>query len=104
SGRVHVGAAARGAAGAGHPDPGNRPRAVPIMTGYRKARLFLVSSLAPTMAGVGSALRANTAADLQRVFFDSIDKAHSGEMIANVIGLPFLVFVFTIVLARSLYT
>ena len=65
------------------------------MTGYQKARLFLVSSLALTMAGVGSALRANTAADLQRVFFDPIDKAHSGEMIANVLGLTFLGFAFT---------
>jgi hypothetical protein len=41
------------------------------------------------MAGVGSALRANTASDLQRVFFDPIDKVHSGEMIANVLGLRF---------------
>jgi len=72
------------------------------MTGYRKARLFLVSSLALTMAGVGSALRANTAADLQRVFFDSIDKAHSGEMIANVLGLPFLGFAFTIAIGSPL--
>jgi fucose permease len=72
------------------------------MTGYRKARLFLVSSLALTMAGVGSALRANTAADLQRVFFDPIDKAHSGEMIANVLGLPFLGFAFTIAIGSPL--
>ena len=72
------------------------------MTGYRKARLFLVSSLALTMAGVGSALRANTASDLQRVFFDPIDKAHSGEMIANVLGLPFLGFAFTIAIGSPL--
>jgi fucose permease len=72
------------------------------MTGYRKARLFLVSSLALTMAGVGSALRANTATDLQRVFFDPIDKAHSGEMIANVLGLPFLGFAFTIAIGSPL--
>jgi len=72
------------------------------MTGYQKARLFLVSSLALTMAGVGSALRANTAADLQRVFFDPIDKAHSGEMIANVLGLPFLGFAFTIAIGSPL--
>jgi hypothetical protein len=59
------------------------------VSAYQKARLFLVSSLALTMAGVGSALRANTASDLQRVFFDPIDKVHSGEMIANVLGLRF---------------
>ena len=84
SGGVHVRPAARSAAGAGNPRSGNRPRAVPIMTSaegfmsrmtasrelYRKARLFLVSSLALTMAGVGASLRANTATDLQRVFLD----------------------------------
>ena len=72
------------------------------MNTYRNARLFLVSSLALTMAGVGSALRANTAADLQRLFFDPIDKAHSGEMIANVLGLPFLGFAFTIAIGSPL--
>ena len=45
------------------------------MTRYPKARLFVVSSLALAMAGIGASLRANTAADLQRVFFDPIDKA-----------------------------
>ena len=33
-------------------------------TTYAKTRLFIVSSLALTMAGIGAALRANTAADL----------------------------------------
>ena len=56
---------------------------------YARARLFLVSSLALTMAGIGASLRANTAADLQRVFLDPIDAAHSAEMIASLLGLPF---------------
>ena len=72
------------------------------MTAYQKTRLFFVSSLALTMAGVGSALRANTASDLQRVFFDPIDKVHSGEMIANVLGLPFLGFALTIAIGSPL--
>jgi MFS family permease len=72
------------------------------VSAYQKARLFLVSSLALTMAGVGSALRANTASDLQRVFFDPIDKVHSGEMIANVLGLPFLGFALTIAIGSPL--
>ena len=54
------------------------------------------------MAGVGAALRANTAADLQRVFFDPIDKAHSAEMIASVLGLPFLGFALTIAIGSPL--
>jgi fucose permease len=69
---------------------------------YRKPRLFLVSSLALTMAGVGAALRANTASDLQRIFLDPIDRAHSGELIANVLGLPFLGFALTIAIGSPL--
>jgi hypothetical protein len=65
-------------------------------------RLFVVSSLALTMAGIGASLRANTAADLQRVFFDQIDKAHSAEMIASILGLPFLGFALTIAIGSPL--
>ena len=71
-------------------------------TSYAKTRLFLVSSLALTMAGIGASLRANTASDLQRVFFDPIDKAHSAAMIANILGLPFLGFAATIAIGSPL--
>jgi len=54
------------------------------------------------MAGIGASLRANTASDLQRVFFDPIDKAHSAEMIANILGLPFLGFAGTIAIGSPL--
>jgi MFS family permease len=69
---------------------------------YAKTRLFLVSSLALTMAGIGASLRANTAADLQRVFFDPVDRAHSAGMIANILGLPFLGFAATIAIGSPL--
>ncbi len=69
---------------------------------FPKARLFLVSSLALTMAGIGASLRANTASDLQRVFFDPIDKVHSAEMIASILGLPFLGFALTIAIGSPL--
>jgi hypothetical protein len=69
---------------------------------YRKTRLFVVSSLALTTAGVGAALRANTAGDLQRVFFDPVDKAHSAQMIGNILGLPFLGFALTIAIGSPL--
>src|SRR3979490_1951875 len=69
---------------------------------YPKVRLFVVSSLAWTMAGIGASLRANTASDLQRVFFDPIDKAHSAGMIATVLGLPFLGFALTIAIGSPL--
>src|SRR5207302_965759 len=67
-----------------------------------RTRLFVVSSLALTMAGIGASLRANTAGDLQRVFFDPIDKAHSAGMIANILGLPFLGFAATIAIGSPL--
>src|SRR4030088_156960 len=69
---------------------------------YPKVRLFVISSLALTMAGIGASLRANTASDLQRVFFDPIDKAHSAGMIASVLGLPFLGFALTIAIGKPL--
>jgi MFS family permease len=69
---------------------------------YSRTRLFVVGSLALAMAGIGAALRANTAADLQRVFFDPIDRVHSAEMIATVLGLPFLGFALTIAVGSPL--
>jgi MFS family permease len=71
-------------------------------TEYKKGRLMLVSSLALATAGISAALRANTAVDLQRVFFDPIDRAHSAEMIANVLGVPFLGFALTIAIGSPL--
>jgi len=69
---------------------------------YRRDRLFLVSSLALVMAGAATALRANSALELQRTVFDPIDRAHSGEMVASVLGLPFLGFALTIALGSPL--
>ena len=69
---------------------------------YPRTRLFFVSSLALTMAGIGASLRANTAADLQRVFLDPIDSARSAEMIATILGLPFLGFAVTIAVGSPL--
>src|SRR3984885_14579802 len=69
---------------------------------YRKGRLLLVSSLALATAGICASLRANTAVDLQRVFFDPIDRAHSAEMIANILGVPFLGFALTIAIGSPL--
>lgn len=69
---------------------------------YPKSRLFIVSSVALAMAGIGAALRANTAGDLQRIFFDPIDKTHSAEMIAGVLGVPFLGFALTIAIGSPL--
>jgi MFS family permease len=71
-------------------------------TEYNRGRLFIVSALALAMAGVNAALRANTAGDLQRTFFDPIDPAHSARMIASVLGVPFLGFALTIAVGSPL--
>jgi len=79
------------------------PRAAGNVAGqYKAARLFVASALALTMAGINAALRANTASDLQRVFLDPIDKAHSAEMIASILGLPFLGFAVTIAIGSPM--
>ncbi|HEY4364004.1 MAG TPA: MFS transporter [Bryobacteraceae bacterium] len=70
--------------------------------GYARGRLFAVSCLAICTAGIANAIRANTASDLQRVFLDPIDKAHSAEMIASVLGVPFLGFAITIAVSSPL--
>jgi len=67
-----------------------------------KRRLFIVSLLALFTAGVGASLRSNVAGDIQRTFFDPIDKAHSAEMIASVLGVPFLGYAITIAIGSSL--
>ena len=71
-------------------------------TSYKKARLFAAGAVGLAMAGINASLRANTASDLQRVFLDPIDKAHSAEMIASILGLPFLGFAITIAIGSPL--
>jgi MFS family permease len=69
---------------------------------YHKARLFAAGSLALAMSGIAASLRANTAADLQRIFLDPIDKARSAEMIGAILGLPFLGYAVTIAIGSPL--
>ncbi len=69
---------------------------------YNKTRLFWVSSLALCMAGIANALRADTAADIQRVFLDPIDPLRSAEMVGVILGVPFLAFAITIAVSSPL--
>ena len=61
-----------------------------------------MSTMALASAGIAYSIRANTAADLQRVFLDPIDRAHSAEMIATILGVPFLAFAITIAIGSPL--
>ena len=74
----------------------------PSKANYDHRRLFFVSALALTTAGIAASLRADTAADIQRIFFDPIDKAHSAGMIGAVLGIPFLGFAVTIAIGSPL--
>ena len=69
---------------------------------YHKTRLFAAGSVALAMCGINASLRANTAADLQRIFLDPIDKVRSAEMIGSILGLPFLGFAVTIAIGSPL--
>src|ERR1700733_10352641 len=70
--------------------------------GYNKSRLFLVSCLALTTAGISAALRSNTGSDIERIFLQPIDRVHSGEMIGKILGVPFLGVAITIAIERPL--
>jgi MFS family permease len=88
----------------GHPEMSTQATATALdrHAGYKKGRLYFASALALTMAGVNASLRADTASDLQRIFFDPIDKIHSAGMIATVLGVPFLGYAITIAVGSPL--
>src|SRR5450432_1718814 len=69
---------------------------------YNKSRIFLVSVIALVAAGMAASLRSNIAGDIQRIFLDPIDKAHSGETIAGILGVPFAGFALTIAIGSPL--
>jgi MFS family permease len=69
---------------------------------YNRTHLFMVSSLALTMAGIGAATRASTGGDLQTIFFDPIDPLTSAGMLGTVLGVPFLGFALTIAIGSPL--
>jgi len=69
---------------------------------YNKSRIFLVSVIALVTAGMAASLRSNIASDIQRIFLDPIDKAHSAEMVATILGVPFAGFALTIAIGSPL--
>ena len=77
-------------------------RTAAVPTVYNPARLLMISSLALVMVGIGAAFRANIATELQTIFLDPIDRVHSAEMIAQILGIPFLGFALTIAIGSPL--
>ena len=54
-------------------------------------RLFLIGSLSIFLVGLGFAVRASIAADLQRDIFDVLDVANSAAMVGEALGITLLV-------------
>ncbi|MCZ6460389.1 MAG: MFS transporter, partial [Gammaproteobacteria bacterium] len=67
-----------------------------------RRRLFIVANLAIFMIGLGFAVRANIAGDLQADLFDALDLARSGAMVGEVIGATFIGFALTLLFGSAL--
>lgn len=67
-----------------------------------RRRLFVLSNLAIFMIGLGFAVRANIAADLQRDLFDGLDLARSAAMVGEVLGATFIGFALTLLFGSAL--
>src|SRR6266699_2895762 len=69
---------------------------------YNQSKLFLVSVLALATAGIGFSIRGDIGGALQGHFFDPIDRLHSAEMTASVLGIVFMGFAVAIAVGSPL--
>ena len=67
-----------------------------------RRRLFFVANLSIFMIGLGFAIRASIAADIQTELFNAIDLARSGTMIGEVLGATFIGFALTLLFGSAL--
>jgi MFS family permease len=67
-----------------------------------RKRLFFIANLSIFMIGLGFAVRANIAGDIQTGLFGVIDLARSGTMIGEVLGATFIGFAFTLLFGSAL--
>jgi len=70
--------------------------------GYNKTKLFVLSVVALATAGIGFSIRGDLGGALQSHFFDPIDKLHSAEMTASVLGIVFMGFAVAIAIGSPL--
>ncbi|WP_116368199.1 MFS transporter [Parahaliea mediterranea] len=66
------------------------------------SRLFLIGNLSIFMIGLGFAVRANIAGDLQRDIFDVLDVANSAAMVGEALGITFTGFALTLLFGSAL--
>ena len=65
-------------------------------------RLFFVGNLAIFMIGLGFAVRANIAGDIQSEIFDLVNLANSASMVGEVIGATFTGFALTLLFGSAI--
>ena len=70
--------------------------------GIDPKRLFFIANLSIFMIGLGFAIRANIAGDIQDGLFAQIDLASSGTMIGQVLGATFIGFALTLLFGSAL--
>jgi len=71
-------------------------------TALDRRKLFVIANLSIFMIGLGFAVRANIAGDIQTGLFGVIDLSRSGVMIGEVLGATFLGFAFTLLFGSAL--
>ncbi|WP_101760020.1 sugar MFS transporter [Oceanicoccus sp. KOV_DT_Chl] len=67
-----------------------------------KKRLFLIGNLSIFMIGLGFAVRATIAPDLQTNIYDQIDLARSASMVGEALGITFTGFALTLLFGSAL--
>ena len=67
-----------------------------------RRRLYLVGNLSIFMIGLGFAVRANIATDLQHHIYDKIDLANSASMVGEALGATFTGFALTLLFGSAL--
>ncbi|MGD2168267.1 MAG: MFS transporter, partial [Gammaproteobacteria bacterium] len=72
------------------------------LEGLDRRLLFFIGNLSIFMIGLGFAVRAGIAGDIQADLFDQIDVATSGTMIGQVIGATFIGFALTLLFGSAL--
>ncbi|MFT6757278.1 MAG: MFS family permease, partial [Chitinophagales bacterium] len=67
-----------------------------------RRRLYYIGNLSIFMIGLGFAVRANIAPDLQTNIFDQIDIANSAAMVGEALGITFTGFALTLLFGSAL--
>lgn len=72
------------------------------LTADHRRKLFFLGNLSIFMIGLGFAVRANIAPDIQRDLFDVLDLSTSAAMVGEVLGATFIGFALTLLFGSAL--